>query len=137
MAFNVDDMLGVISGLGGLTKSSKFLVRIIPPRSLFGLGGRYLEFLCDSTNLPGLSWQTDEIKMAGYGNIEKRPYGSVSVISIADALISAKTFAPISSFSSRQLSCVMEAINFSLSFTISPISSLTGPCSIDMMMAPS
>ena len=77
MAFNVDDMLGVISGLGGLTKSSKFLVRIIPPRSLFGLGGRYLEFLCDSTTLPGLSWQTDEIRMTGYGNIEKRPYASV------------------------------------------------------------
>jgi hypothetical protein len=77
MAFNVDEMLGVINGLGGLTKSSKFLVRIIPPRQLFGLAGSYLDFLCDSASLPGVSWTTDEIRMPGYGNIEKRPYSSV------------------------------------------------------------
>lgn len=77
MPFNVDEMLGVINRVGGLSKANRFLVQIIPPQSLLNLGGSYLEFLCDSAALPGVSWTTDEIKMFGYGNIEKRPYGSV------------------------------------------------------------
>ena len=77
MAFNVNEMLGTINGVGGLTKSSKFIVRITPPASLRGLNSTDFQFLCDSAALPGISMQTDEIRMSGYGNIEKRPYAPI------------------------------------------------------------
>ena len=76
MAFSVNEMLSTINANGGLAKSSKFLVRIT--------GGPFaisdsvdLQFFCDSAQLPGIGYQTDEIRMAGYGNIEKRPYGTI------------------------------------------------------------
>ena len=74
MAFNVYDILGAVNSSGGLTKSSKFLVRITPPRSVAGNISRVISFLCDSAVLPGFSIQTDEVKMPGYGVTEKRPY---------------------------------------------------------------
>jgi len=75
MAFNVDDMLGNINGVGGLTKASKFLVRITPPRQI--PGDRVFEFLCESATLPGFSLQTEDVRMAGYGNVQKRPYAPI------------------------------------------------------------
>lgn len=75
MAFNVDDMLGNINGVGGLTKASKFLVRITPPRRI--QGERVFEFLCEGAALPGFSLQTEEVRMAGYGNVQKRPYAPI------------------------------------------------------------
>jgi hypothetical protein len=72
MAFNVYDMLGTLDSVGGLTKASKFLVRIIPPSSI--QGDRIFEFLCEGAVLPGVALQTDEVKMYGYGTVNKRPY---------------------------------------------------------------
>lgn len=75
MAFNVNDILSTINSVGGLTKASKFLVRITPPSTL--KGDRVFEFLCESAVLPGISYQTDEIRMAGYGNVNKVPYAPI------------------------------------------------------------
>jgi len=74
MAFSVNEMLSTINANGGLAKSSKFMVRITGP---FALNfGSDLRFFCDSASLPGISYMTDEIRMSGYGNIEKRPYAT-------------------------------------------------------------
>jgi hypothetical protein len=75
MAFNVNEMLGVVNGVGGLTKASKFLVRITPPSSK--QGDRIFEFLCESAVLPGFALQTEEIRMTGYGNVNKVPYAPI------------------------------------------------------------
>ena len=75
MAFSIDEMMSTINANGGLAKSSKFLVRITGPFALsFGTD---LQFFCDSAQLPGLSYQTDDIRMSGYGNVEKRPYATI------------------------------------------------------------
>jgi len=77
MPFNVNEMLGTINASGGFSKSSKFLVSISPPLSMRGdISGDFV-FFCDSTYLPGLAFQTDEIRPAGYGNVNKRPYASI------------------------------------------------------------
>ena len=74
MAFSVNEMISTINANGGLAKSSKFQVRITGPFAL--TFGTDLQFFCDSAQLPGISYMTDEIRMSGYGNIEKRPYAS-------------------------------------------------------------
>ena len=75
MAFNVYDILGAVNAVNGLTKSSKFFVEISPP-SAFPVDYN-LFFLCEAATLPGITWQTDDIKMFGYGNVEKRAYAPV------------------------------------------------------------
>ena len=78
-------MLSAVNSVGGLSKASKFMVTITrsagssrddraPP---IAGGAQNLTFLCDSAYLPGLGYQTDEIRMAGYGNVEKRPYATI------------------------------------------------------------
>lgn len=76
MAFNIQEIISTINSNGGLTKSSKFLVDItVPAISADTSAG--MEFYCDSAQLPGIAMQTDEVRTAGYGNIEKRPYASI------------------------------------------------------------
>lgn len=78
-------MLSAVNSVGGLSKASKFMVTITrsaassrddraPP---IAGGAQILTFLCDSAYLPGLGYQTDEIRMSGYGNVEKRPYATI------------------------------------------------------------
>jgi hypothetical protein len=78
-------MLSAVNSVGGLSKASKFMVTITrsagssrddraPP---IAGGAQNLTFLCDSAYLPGLGYQTDEIRMSGYGNVEKRPYATI------------------------------------------------------------
>jgi hypothetical protein len=74
MAFSVNEALSTINANGGLAKSSKFMVRITGPFALSY--GTDLQFFCESAQLPGISYMTDEIRMSGYGNIEKRPYAT-------------------------------------------------------------
>jgi len=73
MAFNVNEILGAVNSVGGLSKSSKFLVNISSP---FNPNSR-ISFYCDSASLPGIGWQTDEIKPSGYGIVQKRPIGVI------------------------------------------------------------
>lgn len=77
MPFNVSEMMATMNANGGFSKASKFLVRITPPASLFSNINNDFVFFCDSASLPGLSFQSDEIRMAGYGNTEKRPYAPI------------------------------------------------------------
>ena len=85
MAFSINEMLSAVNSVGGLSKASKFMVTITrsaastrddraPP---VAGGAQNLTFLCDSAYLPGLGYQTDEIRMSGYGNVEKRPYATI------------------------------------------------------------
>ena len=85
MAFSINEMLSAVNSVGGLSKASKFMVTITrsagssrddraPP---IAGGAQNLTFLCDSAYLPGLGYQTDEIRMSGYGNVEKRPYATI------------------------------------------------------------
>lgn len=87
MAFSINQMLSAVNSVGGLSKASKFMVTITRPtnanigradRGPAVVGGaQNLSFLCDSAYLPGLGYQTDEIRMSGYGNVEKRPYATI------------------------------------------------------------
>ena len=80
-------MLSAVNSVGGLSKASKFMVTITrstnanigrADRGPVIIGGaQNLTFLCDSAYLPGLGYQTDEIRMSGYGNVEKRPYATI------------------------------------------------------------
>lgn len=76
MAFNINEMIATISANGGLTRASKFLVTITVPAMPLDMAAD-MQFFCDSAQLPGVAMQTDEIRVAGYGNIEKRPYASI------------------------------------------------------------
>lgn len=87
MAFSINEMLSAVNSVGGLSKASKFMVTITRPTTanvgradrgpvIVG-GAENLSFLCDSAVLPGLGYQTDEIRMSGYGNVEKRPYATI------------------------------------------------------------
>ena len=74
MAFNINEMLSTINANGGLSKASKFMVTITPP-TILGVANQDLTFFCEAAQLPGLTFQTDDVKMSGYGVYEKRPHG--------------------------------------------------------------
>jgi hypothetical protein len=77
MAFSVTEMMGTINANGGLLKSSKYEVNITAPAGINNTLTTDLRFYCESAQLPGLTFQTDEVKPSGYGNIEKRPYATI------------------------------------------------------------
>jgi hypothetical protein len=78
MAFKVSEMMGSINSHGGLVKSSKYDVVLYPPQGLVGeILTNDIRFMCESAQLPGLTFQTDEVRPSGYGNIEKRPYTTI------------------------------------------------------------
>ena len=67
----------------GVMRNNKFLVRIPYPigminKSELSNTSRYLELWCESTNIPGVSLSTNEIRRYGYGNIEKKPYVAIN-----------------------------------------------------------
>jgi len=74
MAFNVREILSSISQRGGLAKSSKFAANIVKAPVVLD---EDLKFFCETASLPGIAFQTDEIRNSGYGNIEKRPYATI------------------------------------------------------------
>jgi hypothetical protein len=78
MAFNVNDMLSKINTRGGLAKASRFAVffRNVPS-TLDKNSIEDLTFFCESASIPGIAYQTDDIRATGYGNVEKRPYATI------------------------------------------------------------
>ena len=76
MAFSVNEMLGTINANGGISRASKFMVNITVPASM-GMVNKDLTFFCEAAQLPGIAFQSDEVKMSGYGNSEKRPHSAV------------------------------------------------------------
>jgi len=72
MAFNVNDLISRVNEGGGLTRTSKFEAMITGPNANEPL----LTYYCESAHLPGISFQTEDIKPSGYGISEKRPHGA-------------------------------------------------------------
>lgn len=80
--FNVETFKSSI-GKNGVMRNNKFLVRMPYPRGMLNSNAlkttsRYLELWCESTNIPGVSLATTEIRRYGYGNVEKKPYVAVN-----------------------------------------------------------
>jgi hypothetical protein len=77
VAFNISEFKSFLNASGGPARSAHFLVRITPPpgvRTNSGISSQDLTFFCDSAQLPGVSLGTDNVKHAGYGVQEARPY---------------------------------------------------------------
>lgn len=75
MTFNITEIQSAITRRGGLTRPSHFMVVIYPPRKVIeNTYSKEAMFFCDTASLPGLSINTQEIKVYGYGTSEKRPY---------------------------------------------------------------
>ena len=72
-------MMAHINGVNGLSKSSKFMAYFRKyPNGIAQMGtDRELSFLYDAVSVPGIAYQTDDIRSSGYGNIEKRPYATI------------------------------------------------------------
>ena len=78
MPFSINEALATINAVGGLTKASKFFVRVFPPASLGNNSSiNDFSFLCEVAQLPGVGFATDEIRMSGYGLVEKRAYAPI------------------------------------------------------------
>jgi len=76
VGFNVNEFRSEITKKG-ILKNNKFLVRMYAPRgfnSSLSNTVRFLEFWCESANIPGVSLSATEVRRYGYGNIEKKPY---------------------------------------------------------------
>lgn len=78
----------------GILRNNKFFVRIPYPIGFQGNSdlknsARYIELWCDSTNLPGVSMQTTQVRRYGYGVAEKRPvspsFNNVSMTFMGDS----------------------------------------------------
>lgn len=80
--FNIAKFKAEINS-NGLMRTNKFLVRVHVPQgmqknpTLFNTA-RYLEYWCESVNIPGVSLATNEVRRYGYGNFEKKPYVAVN-----------------------------------------------------------
>ncbi len=78
--FNVNSFRAEVNRYNGILKNNKFLVRMYAPQGLAATTlantVRSLEFWCESSNIPGVSLNTTEVRRYGYGNIEKKPYVS-------------------------------------------------------------
>lgn len=68
---SIIDMVSAVNRLGGLAASNRFVVQITPPSLIFN-DARNLTFLCETVNLPGIQFGTEDVKHKGYGTIEKR-----------------------------------------------------------------
>jgi hypothetical protein len=64
--------MSTINKLDGLATLNRFTVQITPPSQLISIS-RDIPFLCDTVNIPGVQFASEQIKHKGYGLIEKRP----------------------------------------------------------------
>lgn len=71
---SIIDIMGIINKYNGLAGSNRFAVQITPPPSLVS-DARDIMFLCETVNIPGITFNTDTIKHKGYGLTEQRPIG--------------------------------------------------------------
>lgn len=79
MAFSITDLTSAINGNNGLLYASHYLVMITPPKCLQSEGNeifRSIPAFCDSTQLPGISYETFDFKPSGFGLYERRPINS-------------------------------------------------------------
>lgn len=86
--------------IDGILRNNKFLVEIPIPRTLQTMNSsvlrqniqetqKFLEYYCEATNLPGLALNTNDIRNAGYGPVEKKPYNTtftdINLIFVSDS----------------------------------------------------
>lgn len=80
MAFSINEFRANMAANGGLLKNNKFLVRITPPRIMLNNNAtginKYLEYYAESATIPGISFQTSEVRRQGVGNLEKAVWGA-------------------------------------------------------------
>lgn len=98
--FNISTFIASVAS-NGVMRTNKFLVRIHLPRGLQPYAplndtARYLEYWCQSVNIPGVSLATQDVFRYGYGNYEKKPYNAITndvgLSFISDAGASVWTF---------------------------------------------
>ena len=77
MVFSINEFKSIVNKYG-LQRENHFAVHITPPAGIDAPDIIHdFPLLCDSANLPGFQFATDDIKHKGYGLTEKRP-GAVS-----------------------------------------------------------
>lgn len=91
--FNIANFTSHLNA-NGILRNNKFFVRMPYPIGFNGNSdlkntARYVELWCDSSNLPGVSLQTTQIRRYGYGVTEKRPvsasFNNVSMTFMGDS----------------------------------------------------
>jgi hypothetical protein len=75
LAFNINDISSAITAANGLLMPAHFSVMITPPQWANGSQDivRQIPMLCTSSQLPGVGFQTADIRPHGYGLFERRP----------------------------------------------------------------
>lgn len=84
--FNVNTFRSNITQNNGVLKNNKFMVRMYSPKGFQATQdsqtltntSRFIEFWCESANIPGVSLNVNEVRRYGYGTIEKKPYASLN-----------------------------------------------------------
>lgn len=78
---DLNNFLGTVSKLKGFTKPSLFYIEIAPPNFMREKAedAKTISFLCESANLPGVSFQASDIRRYGYGPVERKPFAPVFV----------------------------------------------------------
>lgn len=74
MPFNIQEILSNINGQNGLLTPAHFMVTVTTSSVMNeGHALRIIPFFCDTAQIPGVSYQSQEILRYGYGVPEKRP----------------------------------------------------------------
>jgi hypothetical protein len=75
MGFNINEIASALSSVNGLTFASHFDVMITTPQWANGSQEivRQIPMLCTASQLPGIGFQTTDIRPHGYGLFERRP----------------------------------------------------------------
>lgn len=71
MSFDVNKFLSVVNDLGGLQSPSKFSVRVFPRYQ--SDDATYLEFLCESVDVPDVTFSSTGVRPLGYGYARQVP----------------------------------------------------------------
>lgn len=75
MAFNINEIYSNINRVNGIAKPNLFSVMINPPAwNSSQATPRLIQFMADTAQLPGLTFQTNDVKNMGYGPTFKLPH---------------------------------------------------------------
>lgn len=79
MAFNIANFKSTVNHYGGFQKTNKYKVQFLPPPIMMPQMAvfRDLEYFAEQALLPGVNFETHDVRRYGYGPMEKRPTGHV------------------------------------------------------------